>query len=228
MKIVIEILLLTCVITVSPVLAQSSSTDQEKYLSWSEEQAIEIGKTMRVSGKIGSRFAFRGLHTERAVNYKLRLTWLTPEVIRATARLHQIKNRLTDDQTRALVAEAEAAGDTVVMVELDPNEGSGIIPSDWRIFLQPVGHKPESRGAISGIKSPHLEKVKALSGVVRRNFDYDVFWVVFPLVDENKVGLLPDGISSVELMLGIQNQEERVTLRIPECIRARIKTLLHK
>ena len=88
------------------------------YLKWSPQQAQTIGRNMRKSGRVGSKWTFRGLHTERASNYKLRATWLTPEVIRASARLEQIRSRLSDDATKALIAEAEAAGDTVIMVEI--------------------------------------------------------------------------------------------------------------
>lgn len=50
---------------------------------------------------------------------------MTPDVIGANARLLQLSLRLSDDQTRKLVAEAEAIRDTVILVELDPREGSG-------------------------------------------------------------------------------------------------------
>src|SRR6185503_20885755 len=89
-------------------LAQSLPPEKEAYLSWTDEQALRIGKSMRATGKAGSSFDFRVTHTDHAVNYKLRATWLTPEVIRAAARHEQLLNRLTDDQTRALVKEAEA------------------------------------------------------------------------------------------------------------------------
>lgn len=218
-----------CVISVlSSGLAQSSLSEREGYLSWSEEQAVKIGKGMRVNGKVGSAWDFRVTHTDHAINYKLRATWLTPEVVRAAARLEQLRNRLTDDQTRALVAEAEATGDTVILIEIDPREGSGVIPLDWRVFLQPKGQKPGSRGGIPGIKSPQLRNVNALSGVMRRDFDYDVFWVVFPLVDEKKVSMFPIGISDVELMVGIYNNEGWVTWRMPESVRDRIKALSQK
>ena len=223
------LLLVFCVISVlASGLAQSSLSERERYLSWSEEQAVKIGKGMRVNGKVGSSWDFRVTHTDHAINYKLRATWLTPEVIRAAARLEQLKSRLTDDQTRSLVAEAEAAGDTVILIEIDPREGSGVIPLDWRVFLQPKGQEPRSVGGIPGIKSPQLRNVKALSGVMRRDFNYDVFWVVFPLVDENRVSMFSIGISDVELMVGIYNNEGRVTWQMPESIRVRIKSLSQK
>ena len=40
----------------------------------------------------------RILSTEHSYNYKLRATWLTPEVIRATARLAQVRNWLSVEE----------------------------------------------------------------------------------------------------------------------------------
>ncbi len=208
-------------------LAQSSVADRQDYLSWTNEQAINIGKAMRVNGKVGSSFDFRVTHTDHAVNYKLRATLLTPEVIRAAARIEQLRNRLTDEQTRAFVAEADSAGDVVVLVELDPREGSGVIPLDWRVFLQPKGEKPGSSLSIAGIKSPQLRNLKALSGVMRRDYDYDVFWVVFPLI-ENNVSVLSPNVSQIELVVGIYNHEGRVTWQFPESVKEKIKTRLQK
>jgi hypothetical protein len=150
---------------------------------------------------------------------------LTPEVIRATARLEQIRNRLSDEETRKLVAEADAAGDLVVMVEIDPREGSGVIPLDWRVFLQPKGFKPGAAGAVAGKKSPAFRKIKALAGVSRRDYDYDVFWVAFPLVDENKRPLFADNLSEFDLFVGIYNKEGKVSWRIPDSVKQKIKGL---
>jgi hypothetical protein len=208
-------------------LAQSSVPDRQNYLSWTNEQAVNIGKAMRVNGKVGSSFDFRVTHTEHAVNYKLRATLLTPEVIRAAARIEQLRNRLTDDQTRALVAAADSAGDVVILVEIDPREGSGVIPLDWRAFLQPKGEKPGSSFSIPGIKSPQLRNLKALSGVMRRDYDYDLFWVVFPLI-ENNVSVLSPNVSKIELVVGIYNHEGRVTWQFPESVREKMKARLQK
>ncbi|HEX6163515.1 MAG TPA: hypothetical protein VFZ31_09125 [Vicinamibacterales bacterium] len=95
----------------------------EAWLQWSASRAQAVGKAAYVQGRVGGIFDTRLLKTERSYNYKLAATWMTPDVIRAAARTAQLSERLTDDQTRALVAEAEKAGDTVVMVEIDPREG---------------------------------------------------------------------------------------------------------
>jgi hypothetical protein len=123
-------------------------------------------------------------------------------VIRASARLQQWRSRLTPEATRAHVAEAEAVSGTVVMVEIDPREGSGVIPPEWEAFLQAVD-KPEA--AVRGVNSPKLRTVKALSGVRRRNYDYDRFWMVFPTAPFSA-----PGVRQIELIVRIHDKEGRV------------------
>lgn len=210
------------------VLSTTAFAQDESYLSWSASQAENVGKSTRLSGQIGKSFDFRGIHTDRAVNYKLRVTWLTPEVIRASARIEQLRNRLSDQQTRELVAEAEAAGDTVFMIEIDPREGSGVIPLDWRVILQPKDLRIGSEGAISGIKAPELRKVKALAGVARRDYDYDLFWVIVPLVNKDKSRVFPADLAQLQIFVGIYNSEGKLSWTIPESIRERTMVLSKK
>jgi hypothetical protein len=188
----------------------SAVTADEAYLAWSAAQAETVGKRAYQRGRVGGWFDTRLLKTERSYNYKVAATWLTPEVIRASARLHQLRSRLDPDQTRALVAEAEAAGGTVIMIEIDPREGSGVIPLDWQAFLQPRGN---ASAAVVGVNTPHLRSVKALTGVLRRNYDYDRFWVVFP--DAPDAPYLRPGVGVVELVVRIHNQEGRVEWQTP-------------
>jgi hypothetical protein len=141
------VLSLTIVVSVS---AQENAKDDE-YLRWPRQQAETVGKSTYHDGKVGSRlypWDTRVLKTERSQNYKLRATWFTPEVIRASARWAQLQSHLTDKETEAVVSEAEAAGDTVIMVEIDPNEGSGVIPLDWEAFLQPKGKTSRDQGVL--------------------------------------------------------------------------------
>jgi len=216
--------LLVMLSSATEVLPQS----KEAYLSWSEDQAEKVGKSMRADGRAGGRFDFRVIRTERAVNYKLRATWLTPEVIRATARLEQIRRRLSDEQTMSLVAEAEAAGHTVVLVEIDPREGSGVIPLDWRALLQVKDWKPGMSESIVGASTPALKNTKALAGVFRRDYSYDVFWVVFPLVSDNGAPVFADSVREIELLVGIHEKEGTVSWTIPESIRQRARALSSK
>ena len=136
--------------------------------------------------------------------------------IRATARLLQLRSRLSDAGTRALVAEAEALPGTVVIVEIDPREGSGVIPRDWQPFLQPKG-RPER--AVRGEVSPHLREVKALGGVSRRNYDYARFWVRFPL-ESDGMRLFGPADRRAELVVRIHDREGRVEWIVPESVRA--------
>lgn len=204
---------------VLPARAQGSLDD---YLTWTKAEATRIGTEMRKADSVGNRFSVRGLKTDRAVNYKLRVTWLTPEVIRATARLLQVSERLTADETRALVAEADAAGDTVFFVEMDPNEGSGIIPSNWTATLQPRGAEPGAESAIRGVIVPKLRDVRALAGVFKRDYAYDAFWVVFPLKTRSGAPAIGTDVDDIEFVANVQGREGAVWWPVPESVRAKM------
>lgn len=197
---------------------------REAYLSWNAKQAEETGKSMQAKGRVGGWFDARVVHTEHAYNYKLRATWLTPEVIRATARLRQIQNGLTDEETRALVTQAENAGDTVILIEIDPREGSGVIPREWVALLRSKDTPEDSLGG-KGIHRPELRDVKALAGTARRDYAYDIFWVVFPLVNQDGEPLFPPEAQEAELVVRISNKEGRVQWRVPESIRERARRI---
>lgn len=201
-----------CALAVVAAVFGADQTE-DTYLTWSAKQAEAIGTSAYKRGRIGGVFDTRMLQTERSYNYKLAATWLTPEVIRATARLLQLRSRLSDVETRSLVAEAAAVAGTVVMIEIDPREGSGVIPNDWESFLQPKG---ESARAVRGSVTPKLRDVKALAGILRRNYDYDRFWVTFPL---EKDGLpVFNGPGLAELVVRIHNKEGRVDWPVPASV----------
>jgi len=202
---------------VAPARAQDTAA-RPAYLSWSAAEAERIGKSTRVDGRVGGAFDLRVVHTERSYNYKLRATWLTKDVIQATARLQQLSERLTDSQTEELVQEATAAGEVVFMVEVDPREGSGVIPNDWSAFLGPFG---TDMSVARGANTPALEKVKALRGVYRRDYDYDQFWVVFPLKTTEGAPLFPGGVAQATLTVRISGKEGRVSFPIPAYLRAK-------
>ena len=104
---------------------------------------------------------------------------------------------------------------TVVIVEIDPREGSGVIPSDWEAFLQPKGSEERiARGAVDA----RLRDVKALAGVLRRNFDYDRFWVTFPLQKDGSPLFRPSD-TAAELVVRIHGREGRVEWPIPASLR---------
>ena len=208
------------IVLMSSVLLGAQATD-DSWLTWSGSRAQGIGKAAYVQGRVGGIFDTRFLKTERSYNYKLAATWMTADVIRATARTLQLTERFSDDQARALVAEADKAGATVVMVEIDPREGSGVIPNDWAAFLQaqtPAGEEPR---AVRGQDTPKLREVRALAGVLRRNYDYDRFWVVFPLTHSDGKPLFVAGDMTAELVVRIADREGRVRWPIPSSIKNR-------
>lgn len=191
----------------------------ESWLRWDSARAQAIGKAAYVQGRVGGIFDTRLLKTERSYNYKLAATWLNGDVIRATARTLQLTGRLSDDDTRKLVNEASAVGDTVVMVEIDPREGSGVIPTDWAAFLQPATPKGVEARAVRGTNRPELREIKALAGVMRRNYDYDRFWVVFSLRHDDGQPLFGPGDAEAELVVRIADREGRVKWSLPASLR---------
>jgi len=218
--------LLVIILCAGSALAQTSGIGtSEEYLTWNLKQAEKIGQSTVKEGRSGSSFDFRIMGQDKAFTYQVRATVFTPEVIRASARAEQIRNRLSAEETRALVDQAEKAGDLVMMIEIDPAEGSGVVPLDWRVFLQPGGFVPGSDGAVAGVKAPYLRDVKVFRGVAKRDYEYDVFWVIFPLVDKNGKPVFDDSVNSMELMVGIYKKEGKITWPISPSLRARIKAL---
>ena len=197
---------------------EQAAKDNASFLSWTSDQAIEIGKATREDGRVGGWFDARVVHTEHSYNYKLRATWLTPEVIRATARRHQLDVGLTDEETIALVEEAEIDGSTIFMVEIDPREGSGVIPTEWVALLRPKTETEDAAPGARGVSKPEFRKVKALAGTNRRDYAYDLFWLVFPLVDERGEPLFPVRTEEAELVVRIGGKEGRVRWKLPRSI----------
>jgi hypothetical protein len=189
---------------------------QQDPLALDAKMARTVALSMRSSGRVGGALDFRVIGTNRSFNYKLRATWLTPDIIRATARLMQLTERLSDEQTIALVNEAENAGDTVIMVEIDPREGSGVIPNDWLAFLRPSGGSEAQ--AVKGTNTPKLQKVRALAGAARRDYAWDVFWVTFPLTTAAGKPLFDGSNREVELIVQIYNKAGTVRWTMPDSI----------
>lgn len=225
MRISFAVLITAIVFSFVDVSAQAVSGSSQEYLSWNLKQAERIGQSTVKESRSGSSFDFRIMSQDKAYTYQVRATMFTPEVIRASARAEQIRNRLSSDEARALVAEAESAGDLVMMIEIDPAEGSGVVPLDWRVFLQPGGFVPGNDGAVTGIKSPQLRNIKVFRGVTKRDYEYDVFWVTFPLLDKGGNPAFADSVTSFELLVGIYKKEGKMTWPIPHSVRERMKTL---
>ena len=219
------IITLFCVV----VSAQDSFRELDKnYVSWSDKQTLQLGEIWREKGRIGGFFDNRITSTDKAFNYKLRATLMSPELIRAAARREQLRNGLTEAEMRKLVAEAEKEKSLVLLIEIDPREGSGVIPNDWRAMLQPKGLDTESNKSIRGIKNQSLRDITTFRGVFTRDYDYDVFWVAFPLQDDKGNPLWTNIPNQLELVVGIYNKEGRVTWKVSDILKTRIENLLKK
>lgn len=186
---------------VSTVAAQDASSN---YHAWTAKQARDIGKALRVNGRVGGAFDLRVLKTERSYNYKLAATWITPEVVQATARLRELTLRLPTAETDAMVATAFKRDDLTFLVEIDPREGSGVIPLDWVAVLEADGN------SVRGVSHPELRDDPAFAGVVERNYDYERFWIRFPKSVNGKPSI-PANASTVDLVVRIAHKEGRVT-----------------
>lgn len=202
----------------------SFAQPKEDYLSWTKEQATKIGRKWRVGGKVGWGKIRWEIEYSGVYFYELRGTLMSPEAIRAVARLGQLRRHLTDDETRALVSEAEKVDGLVVYIELNPREGSGVIPLDWQATLRPKGAKDDSPLAIGGTSTPALRQVKALTRVGLRDYAYDVFWVVFPMRDKQGKVIWATPPDEIELVVDINDLRGRVSWRVSDSLRQRLLT----
>ena len=187
------------------VALTASAAAQEDWINWPAQHAERISRSTVVDGRIaGGR---RLLNTERAFRYKVVATWFTPDVLRATAKTIQIRKRLTNQDAQALVTASEQPNSTVIMIELDPDEGSGVIPTDWEAFLQPRNNPDR---AVRGTKAPQLREVGALAGTSPRNYDYDRFWMIFALTTDSGERLFANTDREAELVIRINDREGTV------------------
>lgn len=200
--------------------ARAESGADDSYLSWPSDRAEALARSTRSRDSAGqSWWDTRGTKTERSLRYKVVATWMTPEVVRATARVLQLRTSLTADAAKALVGEADRAGETTIMIDIDPHEGSGVIPLDWQAWLGPYAGGKGIDGAVAGAATPRLRDVRALNGIDRRDYAYDRFWLVFPLEKEGRPLFGPNA-AEAELIVRIYDKEARVKWTIPETLRA--------
>jgi hypothetical protein len=200
-----------------PVAAQEAV---DAFLAWPKARAEQITRSARVDGRVGGLFDLRVTSTDQSYNYKLRATWLSDEVVRATARLTQLEEGLTTAQTKQLVDEASRPGSLVLLVEIDPREGSGVIPLEWVATLRDtIGDAAERR--VRGVSRPELRKIRSLSGGSRRDYAYEAFWMEFPLADADGAALFNGRSETAELSVRIHSKEGRVTLPVPSSLRMR-------
>jgi len=199
--------------------AGQSAAPPEAYLSWSEKQAEAVILAVMVKGRIaGTRQGV--LNTDAPQKYDVRAIWMTPEVVRASTRLIQLAERLSEQETQALVKEAEAAGVLVVLIEVDPDEGSGVVPINWDAFLQARGAPPVA--VVRGFENRRLQELRVLHNVVPRNYKYDRFWMVFPTQTKAGNPVFSAADREAELTVRIRGRETTLRWAIPDSIRQRL------
>ncbi|HEX6732539.1 MAG TPA: hypothetical protein VF074_21150 [Pyrinomonadaceae bacterium] len=219
----LTLLFLLLTLCVSAFAQQTEPASQkEEYLSWTAKEATKIGRKWRVAGRVGWGHVKWELFYSGVYFYELRATLMTPEAIRAAARLEQLKRHLTDSETRELVMEAEKPDGLVAFIEINPREGSGVIPLDWQATLRPKGSQNDSPLAILGTNTPALRHVNALTRVGPRDYLYDVFWVVFPLRDKQGKLIWETPPEEIELVVVIDERRGRVSWRVNDSLRQRL------
>ena len=203
----------------SASIAQQSQN--QDYLSWTSRQAFNIGTKWRVAGRVGWGSRSNPFSSENCF-YDVRATLMTAEAIRAAARLEQLRRHFTDAETQELVMEAEKIDGLVAIIEINPREGSGIIPLTWNALLQPKGAKEGSPLSILGINRPDLRQFRALTTVAPRNYDYDVFWLVFPMKDREGKGIWDTPPDTIEIVINIGEKHGRMCWRVNDSLRQRL------
>jgi len=194
-------------------------------LSGSPQHAEAIIKKMLVKGRVPGSRGMNPFNTSQSKSYKLRALWLTPEVIAASARLIQLQERLTEQQVGALVEDADLPGYTIMLIDLDPDEGAGVIPPDRAAFIQPKGAAADSGRSVRGLEKPGFSEKKALARVMRRDYAYDRLWFQFPLQTDSGAPVFSSTDQEAELIVQIRGREERVKWTIPDSIRSKIAAL---
>jgi len=196
----------------APGLSSLLSAD-DNFLTWDAKQAKKLVLAGRVMGQVGKTFDLRIRSTDRSYNFKLRATWLTPQIIQALARLEQISKSLTAAETRKLVAAGQAAGEIIIQIEIDPREGSGIIPSGWVALL---GNSPRF---VRGSNAPQLRDLPALAPLPPRDYAYEIFWLVFPSKTEDGQPIFSAADRETEMSVQIQGKVGKIKFPIPDYLR---------
>ncbi len=195
--------LVICLAVCKPALSQVALMN--------ENEARQILKSMRLNGNVGGSLDMRVTGTDRSYNYKLRATWLTPQVLQAAGRLLEISKGLPQAEVRRILQEAEPEAAHYVLVELDPREGSGVIPKDWLARFGPKGIEDRK---VTGQVIPDQGVWRTLISAFPRDYSYDIFIVKFPTEAQEGIKVLDPSDSEAELLVRIYNKTGKVKWRI--------------
>ena len=154
--------------------------------------------------------------TDRSYNYKLRATWLPPQVFEAAGRVLEIAKGVPPVEVQRVLKELTVEPAHYVLVELDPREGSGVIPRDW---LSRFGPKGDADRQVAGQVVSEQGDWRTLLRAFPRDYAYDIFIVRFPVEVREGVKTLADSDSLAELSVRIYNKIGTVAWRVPAVTR---------
>jgi len=184
----------------------ATAAEAPPFLQWSPEQARKALLAHRRSGHAGKSLDLRVTSTHRAFRYKVRATLWTPEALQGAVRLLQLRDRMPDAETIQMLAELEALPFHVLTIEIDPDEGSGVIPmSETRFFLQRRGD-PEA--SVRPAEAREVEARDVFRKAGKRDYAYDLFVVAFPRLLREGEPLLTEPAGELELVVDIAGKSE--------------------
>jgi hypothetical protein len=188
------------------LLAAAAALAQDRPLaSLPEKEARRTLTSTRVQGQVGGSLDLRVRGTDRSYNYKLRATWITPEVAEAAGRLLMTDRGLAEAQAREVIRAVAAAG-WLILVEIDPREGSGVIPNDW---LSRFGQAGSDRKVVGRVLAPE-GAWKSLLSAFPRDYAWDLFLVEFPRQLEDGAPVFAQPGPDAELIVRIRDKQGRV------------------
>ena len=197
------------------LLAGTEGAQSPSSGSWqdvTEKDARRRLTAMRMSGQVGKTFDTRILSTDRSYNYKLRATWITADVAVAAARLLVVTKGASAETAEGLVREFTSPTWQYVLVEIDPREGSGVIPGDWTARFGPAD--VEGRDIVGEIV-PDQAPWRTYVGAFPRNYDYDIFLVRFLTHKTDGTPVLESTDRNAQLTVRIHDKIGRVRWPIP-------------
>jgi hypothetical protein len=176
-----------------------------------EKQAHQAIGSMRVQGRVGGGLDLRVTATDRSYNYKLRATWITSKAAVAAARILELSKGLTQAEAKEVVRQTAEPDSWLILVELDPREGSGVIPKDWSARFGPAGRETAQ---VTGRRIGREGAWGTLVSAFPRDYSYDVFLLAFPRTAEGAPVLRPSD-AEAELAVRIYNKQGSVRWKIP-------------
>lgn len=105
------------------------------------------------------------------------------------------------------------------MFDIDPREGSGVVPLDVGVTLQITGQPDDQHRIVRGILTHALRDTRALAGIFRRDYAYERFWAVFPLNRKQRSFVFAEGTTGLAFVVRIYDKEGHVEWPVSQALR---------